>query len=322
VNSSTLVLILAAGVQFGTGLLFPALGELLAERTGVLNLGVQGMMLMGGTAGFWAAQKLAGSGSFVALTCAIAFAALVGALTALVHAFLVITLRVNQIVSGLALTITFGSLGLAAFVGDTLSLAQPQTVPSFKDLDVLGLRDVPIVGPIVFSQNLMVYVGVVATALTWWYLAKTRPGLDARAVGETPGAADALGIDVARVRYAHTLLGGALAGVGGAYYALALLQGSWTEDLTSGDGWIAVALVVFAFWRPELTLVGAYLFGALKGMSDTFQAKGIDIVPIDVLTALPFLMTIVVLVIASVGFARQRLGAPAALGIPYVREER
>jgi simple sugar transport system permease protein len=229
---------------------------------------------------------------------------------------------VNQIVSGLALTITFGAFGLSAFVGDSMDLAKPQTVPSFRDIDVLGLKDVPVLGPILFHQNALVYVGFVATAAVWWFLAKTRPGLDLRAVGETPGAADSVGIGVARTRYLATLVGGAFAGVGGAYYALALLSGSWTQDLTSGDGWIALALVVFAFWRPELAFVGAFLFGALKGMSGIFQAKGIDIVPIDVLIALPFVMTIVVLVATSAGSARRRLGAPAALGVPYVREER
>lgn len=321
-NSSLLVLIAAAGVKYGTGLLFAALGELLAERSGVLNLGVQGMMLTGGTAAFVVDRELAGASSSVALGAAVAAAVLVGAATAAVHAFMAITLRVSQIVSGLALTITFGAFGLAAFVGDSLGLSSPTSVARFTDLELGALSDLPVVGPIVFHQNLLVYAGVAATVAVWFYLDRTRPGLVLRAVGETPGAADAIGISVARVRYVHTLAGGAFAGVGGAYYSLALLSGAWTQDLTSGDGWIALALVVFAFWRPGLVLAGAYLFGALKGMSDTFQAKGIELVPIDLLTALPFLMTIAVLVLASIGAARRRLGAPAALGIPYIREER
>jgi simple sugar transport system permease protein len=181
---------------------------------------------------------------------------------------------------------------------------------------------VAIVGPILFHQNALVYVSWALVALIAFYLGRTRPGLNVRAVGENPGAADAMGISVTRYRYAHVLAGGALAGVGGACYSLAITPG-WTDgdSLVGGAGWIAIALVIFSFWRPEFCLVGAYLFGGLSGgLPSALQAHGYTVKP-EFLNALPYLMTILVLVLVSTGLARQRLGAPAALGIPYVREE-
>jgi simple sugar transport system permease protein len=180
------------------------------------------------------------------------------------------------------------------------------------------------VGPILFDQPALVYASWAMVVVIAVYLSRTRPGLNVRAVGESPGAADAMGISVARYRYAHVLAGGALAGIGGSCYSLAITPG-WTDgdSLVGGAGWIAIALVIFAFWRPELCLVGAYFFGALQALTPQLQARGIQIGPTVLWTnSLPYVMTVVVLVLVSASGARRRLGAPAALGVPYVREER
>jgi simple sugar transport system permease protein len=322
VNDTLVVEVLAQAVVYGTPILFAALGELLAERSGVLNLGVEGMMLVGAAMGFWGVQRAPGPESLVLLL-AILTAAFAGLVMSSIHAYLVVSLRASQIVSGLALTIFAGGLGLASYLGNDLGLADVPAKHQFSDIDVFGLADLPVIGPILFNQTALVYVSWVLVALIAFYLGRTRPGLNVRAVGENPGAADAMGINVARYRYAHVLAGGALAGVGGACYSLAITPG-WTDgdSLVGGAGWIAIALVIFSFWRPELCLVGAYLFGGLSGgLPSALQAHGYTIKP-EFLNALPYLMTIVVLVLVSTGLARRRLGAPAALGIPYVREER
>ena len=318
-NDGIVVIVLAAAVAYGTPLLFAALGELLAERSGVLNLGVEGMMLVGAVMGFLCVQHVGGSAG-VALPIAVGAAALSGAVASLILAFLVITLRANQIVSGLALTIFAGAAGLSSYIGNDFELADDPARFSFEALNVLGLADLPIVGPVVFGQSWLVYASWACVLVIGLYLGHTRPGLNVRAVGEAPAAADAMGIDVARYRYLHTLAGGALAGVGGACFSLALTP-QWVNGLTAGAGWIAIALVIFAFWRPDLCLVGAYVFGAFSALPLTLQARGVTITP-QLFQALPYVMTIVVLVVVSTGTARRRLGAPAALGLPYVREER
>lgn len=321
VNDSFIVLILASAVLYGTPLLFAALGELLAERSGVLNLGVEGMMLVGAVSGFWAVQHVGGAGS-VSLAAALGVAAFAGAAMALIHAFLVITLRANQIVSGLALTIFAGAAGLSSYLGNDLELAGSPAEHAFTPLDVLGLGGLPVLGPIVFAQSVLVYLSWACVLAIGLYLARTRPGLNVRAVGEAPASADAMGIDVTGYRYAHTLLGGAFAGIGGACFSLQITP-QWVGGLTGGAGWIAVALVIFAFWRADLCLVGAYLFGAFSALPFLLQGRGwLDDVPAEVFIALPYVMTIVVLVAVSSGAAKRRLGAPAALGVPYVREER
>jgi general nucleoside transport system permease protein len=321
VNDSFLVVLVASAIVYGTPLLYAALGELLAERSGVLNLGVEGMMLMGGVMGFWAVQRVDGPGSVV-LVVAIGVAAVAGAAMALIHAFLVITLRANQIVSGLALTIFAGAAGLASYLGNDLELTGAPAQHEFKELDVLGLGDLPVVGPILFDQTAVVYASWACVVLVTLYLSRTRLGLNVRAVGEAPASADAMGINVSAYRYAHTLVGGALAGVGGACFSLAIL-GQWQTSLTGGAGWIAIALVIFAFWRADLCLVGAYFFGAFSALPIILQGRGwLTEIPSEVFSSLPYVMTVVVLVLVSTRFAKRRLGAPAALGIPYVREER
>jgi simple sugar transport system permease protein len=287
----------------------------------VLNLGVEGMMLFGAAAGFWVTQQVEGSDAAV-LPLALGGAALGGAALAAIHAFLTVTLRASQIVSGLALTIFAGGVGLSAYFGNELRLADLPATKQFGSIDVLGLKDVAVVGPILFDQSALVYASWVLTLLVALYLGRTRWGLNVRAVGEAPASADAMGINIALYRYVHVLVGGALAGVGGACFSLSITPG-WVagDTLVGGAGWIAIALVIFAFWRAELCLVGAYLFGGLSALPFTLQAHDISISP-QLTNSLPYVMTIVILVLVSTGLAKRRLGAPAALGIPYAREER
>jgi simple sugar transport system permease protein len=316
INNSVWVVVLASAVTYGTPLLYAALGELLTERAGVLNLGVEGMMLIGAVMGFWAVQR---TGS---LLLAIVVAAIAGASMALIHAFLVITLRANQIVSGLALTIFAGAAGLSSYLGNDLNLADQPARHAFTPFLPHSWQTASVVGPILFKQSALVYASWALVAIVALYLNRTRLGLNVRAVGESPEAADAMGINVTAYRYAHTLIGGAFAGVGGACFTLWITP-QWVDGITAGAGWIAIALVIFAFWRPALCLVGAYLFGAFSGIPFAFQARGILTgIPPELFQSLPYVMTIVVLVIVSSAGARRRLGAPAALGTPYVREER
>jgi simple sugar transport system permease protein len=316
INNSVWVVVLASAVTYGTPLLYAALGELLTERSGVLNLGVEGMMLIGAVMGFWAVQR---TGSLVL---AIAVAAIAGASMALIHAFLVITLRANQIVSGLALTIFAGAAGLSSYLGNDLNLADQPARHAFTPFLPKSWQNAKVVGPILFQQSALVYASWALVLIVGLYLNRTRFGLNVRAVGESPEAADAMGINVTAYRYAHTLLGGAFAGVGGACFTLWITP-QWVDGITAGAGWIAIALVIFAFWRPALCLIGAYLFGAFSGIPFAFQARGIlTSIPPELFQSLPYVMTIVVLVVVSSAGARRRLGAPAALGTPYVREER
>jgi len=319
-NNSLLVVLIASGVAYGTPLLFAALGELLAERSGVLNLGVEGMMLVGAVMGFWTVERVhANTGLTLAL--AIVIAAVAGTAMAAIHAFLVITLRANQIVSGLALTIFAGAVGLSSYLGNNLKLADVPAAHSFHALLPKGMQNLSVVGPILFGQNILVYVSWLCVIAVGLYLSRTRPGLNVRAVGESPAAADTMGINVTAYRYAHTLAGGAFAGIAGATVTLAITP-QWVDGITYGAGWIAIALVIFAFWRPELCLVGAYFFGALQALAPQLQARNISLGPTVLWSnSLPYVMTVLVLVVVSSGTARRRLGAPAALGVAYVREE-
>jgi ABC-type uncharacterized transport system permease subunit len=315
-NNSIGVVVAASAVVYGTPLLFAALGELLAERSGVLNLGVEGMMLVGAVMGFWGVQR------GLAPSLAVLVAAVAGAAMATVHAFLVVTLRANQIVSGLALTIFAGAAGLSSYLGNDLGLADAPAKRAFQPVDAFGWGDLPVIGPIVFDQTWLVYASWLLVIAVGLYLSRTRLGLELRSVGEAPASADAMGINVTVYRYAHTLVGGALAGVAGATFTLAITP-QWVDGITGGAGWIAIALVIFAFWRADLCLVGAYLFGAFQALPFAFQARRIlHQVPPELFQALPYLATVIALALVSSSGARRRLGAPGALGVPYVREER
>jgi len=319
VNNSLIVVIIASAIFYGTPLFFAALGGVLTERSGVLNLGVEGMMLIGGVSGAWASQHVGGPAWFTVLM-SILIAAFAGGLTALLHAFLCVTLKANQTVAGLSITIFAGAVGLSSYFANVWKVAANQVTRPIRKLDVFGLADTPVLGPILFNHTILTYVSWVFAGVASFYLFRTKTGLQLRAVGESPQTADAMGISVVKYRYIHTVLGGTLAGIGGAFYSLAIVS-TWVDGVTKGAGWIAVALVIFGFWRPDLTLVGAYLFGALQSLGSTLKARDFQISG-DLLDALPFVMTIIVLVLVSSRFAHKRLGAPAALGVPYEREER
>lgn len=305
------VSILAAAIAAGTPILFATLGEILAERAGILNLGVEGMMLMGAWAGFAAAYY---SGSvWLGLLAAL----VTGGLLSLLHAFLSITLQANQVVSGLALTI-FGT-GLSSLLGRDLV---GKKGPFFERIAIPLLGDIPGIGPVLFRQNLLVYASFLLIPLAWFFLFKTRPGLHLRAVGEKPATADAMGVNVFAIRYLYTFVGGVLAGLAGAALALGYTPG-WADEMSKGLGWIAVGLVIFATWNPGRAAVGAYLFGAMAALpSRLTSVVHVSYFTTVILNMLPYLLTILVLVAATQETVRRRIGAPAALGLPFAREEK
>ena len=311
-NDNAWVLAIAASIGVATPIVLAALGAILHERSGILNLGVEGMMLVGAMAAFLAGD--AWGNVWLAVTCGV----LAGCALGLVHGLLTISLRANQIVTGLALVI-FGT-GLAKFLGEPVNgLKRPVTI---DPLQVAGLGDLPILGPVVFRQDVLVYVTFALVAATSTYVYRTRAGLALRAVGEAPAGADAQGISVVAVRYTHVIAGGLFAGAGGAYQAVARAP-SWNQEFTiNGIGWIALALVVFSNWRPGRALVGALVFGFALRSQFTFQAQEVSFPPQVWLQMMPYLLTIFVLILTSSPRAQRRLGAPAALGVPFVRDER
>ncbi len=298
---------LARGLAFSAPLLLAALGELVAERSGVINLGVEGMMILGALAGF-AAADASGDPWLGVLAAAAA-----GTLAALVHAFFSITLRANTYVSGLALTMV--GLGLSGLLGKPFA-GRPLAHPLPK-LDIPGLSAIPWLGPGLFrGQSALLYLGLLAALLLWYFLYRTRGGITLRSVGENPAAADALGVNVYRVRYLATAFGGAMAGVAGAYLSVDY-RPSWTEGMTAGMGWIALAIVIFAAWDPLRAVLAAFLFGAFYHLAYRFQAY---LAP-EFLKMTPYLFTVLFLVLSALGKS-VRLGAPEALGRPYLRGER
>ena len=318
-----LVIILHAGVASGTVLLFATIGEIFAERSGILNLGVEGMMLIGAMSGF--STALATGDPWLGVLAAVIAAGLLSQ----VHAFICITLHGDQVVSGLALT--FLGTGLSLVFGEGLSKAG--AVSLLPRLSIPFLSSIPILGPILFlDQSIMVYAGYLLVPLAGYYIYRTRPGMHLRAVGEFPAAADALGINVYALRYFYVLIGGMLAGVAGATISLAVSPGWFSHLTTSGQGWVAIGLVIFAQWDPLRAALGAYSFGALRRL--IFDIQGPRFLfglknPFFFnpyygffLQMLPYAFTIVVLVIGSREAIRKRIGAPASLGLPYIRGER
>lgn len=302
---SVLVPLIVTMMTTATPLLFAALGELVVEKSGVLNLGVEGMMLAGAVVGF---AVMATTGDpLLAIVCA----ALAGAALALLFGVLTLTLMSNQVATGLALTI-FG-VGLSALVGAGF-VGRP--VPALPKLAIPGLSDLPVVGPILFGHDALVYLSLAAVPLVAAFLNHTRAGMVLRAVGESDASAHAIGYDVIRVRYLAVLFGGAMSGLGGAYLSLAYTP-LWVEEMTAGRGWISLALVVFAAWRPWRCLAGAYLFGGVTILQLYAQGAGGIGVPTEILSMLPYVATIVVLTLMSSGSAKGRLNAPACLGKPF-----
>jgi simple sugar transport system permease protein len=301
-----LIPVLAAALGAATPLLFAGLGELVAERSGVINLGVEGMMLIGAIAGFACAVDTP-----FGVPGALAGGALAGAAAALLFAIPALSLAANQAACGLALTI-FG-VGLSAFIGQHYV---SYSLPGLKPLALPLLSSLPVLGPVLFQHNAVVYFALAMFALVWWALAKTRIGLVLRAVGELPEAAHAIGYPVLAIRYGAVLFGGAMAGLAGAYLSTVYTP-LWVQNMTAGRGWIAIALVVFATWKPGRLLLGALLFGFVTILQFNAQALGIR-VPVQLLAALPYLATVVVLVMISRDKRLLQKNLPVSLGKPFL----
>ena len=317
------IIILQAGVATGTVLLFATIGEIFAERAGVLNLGVEGMMLIGAMSAFTVAVKTGNPwlGLLVAM--------LAAGLLSQIHAFITIQLHADQVVSGLALT--FLGTGISLVLGEGLSKAG--TISLLPRFSIPLLEQVPFLGPIFFTNHsILVYIGYIFTPLAWYYINRTRPGMHLRSIGENPAAADALGINVFRLRYFYVFVGGLLAGLAGATISLAVAPGWFSELTTAGQGWIAIGLVIFAQWDPVRAAFGSYAFGALRRLILDIQGPTMLFGFANpfyynpywgfFLQMLPYAFTIIVLVIGSREAIRKRMGSPAALGTPYIRGER
>jgi general nucleoside transport system permease protein len=314
--------ILRAGLATGTILIFAAIGEILTERSGVMNLGVEGMMLLGAMAAFRTAFVT--QNAWLGLLAGI----LAGGILSLAHGLVSIHFQADQTVSGLSLT--FLGTGLALVFGEGLT---GQNAPIIPRADFPLLSSIPLIGRIFFTDfSILVYVGYFLIPLAWFYINKTRPGMHLRAVGEKPSAADTLGINVYGVRYLYTFVGGCLAGLAGGAISIAISPGWYSSLTTSGQGWIAIALVIFARWNPIPAALGGYFFGMLRRFTLDLQGPMLilglrnpffyDHNLVFFLQMVPFLLTIIALLWGARAATRKRIGAPAALGIPYIRGER
>jgi simple sugar transport system permease protein len=317
---NALTLFLASSVQMGTHILFAILGGIMCEKVGNMNLGIEGMMLLGASVGFSAAVSTANPFA------AVIAAGTAGAAGAFIYAVITVGLRGNQVVTGLILTI-FGG-GVSGFLGKELSgKTLAETVSgAFAPVSVPLLSRIPLAGPVLFTQSPYVLAGMALAILLSLYFKHTRAGLNARAVGENPGVADASGIPVNLYKYIHIVLGGFFCGTGGAYLSLVFVP-RWQENITAGAGWIAVALIIFSTWNPLRAIFAAYLFGALKGIGFKFQNTALSIMGLEItisahlLDMLPYLATILVLIFIMYR-KKGESQAPAALGTAYFREER
>ncbi|NLT95630.1 MAG: ABC transporter permease [Clostridia bacterium] len=326
----TIISFLYYAIRMGTPLLFATTGEIITERSGSLNLGVEGMMAFGAIVGYIFACYTN------SLLVGLIMSFIAAAFLALIYAFLTVTLQANQTVTGLALTI-FGN-GVYLFIGRSLTAAN--AFPSMNELTHLKymvadngipvLRNIPYLGKLLFSYNIFVYMAVIVALLSWVYLSKTKIGLKVRATGENPGAADACGVNVTRTKYLNIIVGGGICGWGGLYLAMVTNGGTWNESWINGMGWIAVALVIFANWSPLKAIFGSYFFGmfnillAWKGnLSAEFPTLlgWLGLIPNEFYQLLPFLITAVVLVLASAN-KRTNNAEPASLSVNYYREER
>ncbi|MCI5704369.1 MAG: ABC transporter permease [Pseudoflavonifractor sp.] len=320
---------IVAAVLTGIPLLYGTVGEVLTEKSGNLNLGVEGMMYMGGALGLGAAfyyEKLAGAAASgpVAVVLAILFSFLAGALGALVFSFLTVTLRANQNVTGLALTI-FGT-GVGQFLGEYMRVREGTYVAVGNSLKSAFqnspfprfLQELPVAGPLLFGYNIFVYLGVAVAVIMALYLSRTRSGLQLRSVGESPATADAAGINVTRYKYLATILGGGISAIGGMVYIMTVAGAVWNHEGLSGEGWLAVALVIFCLWSPLRALWGSALFG---GLMILYLRLVLPFFPTQLYKILPYVVTVVVLVAVSMRQKRENQ-PPASLGNAYFREER
>ena len=320
-----------AAVLAGTPLLLGALGEILTERAGNLNLGVEGMMFMGAISGlagsyFYEQAVLSSGGTpsgVISALIALITSMLAGMLGALIYSFLTISLRANQNVTGLTLTI-FGT-GFGNFFGEYIGqkaggyvAVSSVTKAAFSGLHIPVLSDLPVLGSLLFSYNWLVYLAVLLAMLMSWFFARSRVGLNLRAVGEDPATADAVGINVTLYKYAATVIGGGICGIGGMYMSMVTTSGVWVHGCVTGYGWLAVALVIFATWRPFRGMVVALIFGGLTIMRMYVSIPGL---PAQIYDMLPYAATILVLVVTSMRSSREH-AQPRSCGLNYFREER
>ncbi len=294
-------------IRAGTPILLATLGEVYTERSGVLNLGLEGVMAIGAVSGFIAGLRTGNPWAGLLI------AAVAGACVSMIHAFLSVSLHVNQVVSGLALTM-FG-LGLSSVIGREYVGIRGVVI---REAPIPVLCDFPVVGRILFRHDPAVYLTVIIALIMWLVLFKTKAGISIRSVGENPTAADALGVNVYLWRYACTILGGFLTGLAGGYLSLCFTP-AWTERMTAGRGWIAVALTIFSMWSPLRAVIGAYLFGLAEAAQYALQKYGISAY---ILGMLPYALTIVVVLVGAEETIRKRIGAPSSLGLPYIRGEK
>ena len=326
---TTLINLIVAAITYGTPLLFGTLGEVLTEKSGNLNLGVEGIMFMGGAMGlggvYYYEKAVGGVGNgYVALVVALLFAFLAGALASLIFCFLTITLRANQNVTGLALAI-FGT-GVGQFIGEYMRVSEGGYISVSNQLKgyfqnspfPAALRNIPVLGSVLFSHSVFFYLAVVLAVAMFWYLGRTRAGLYLRAVGESPATADAAGINVTRNKYLATVIGGGISAIGGMVYIMTIAGCVWNHEGLSGVGWLAVALVIFCMWRPLSAIWGSVLFGALMIL---YVRLVIPAIPTQLYKILPYVVTVVVLVISSMRNNKDKQ-PPANLGLSYFREDR
>lgn len=314
---TSLALFLQIAVQGGTPLLFGTLGGIMNEKVGHLNLGVEGMMMLGACMGYWAALK---TGNAVV---AILVAGLAGTICALIYAVLTVTFRTNHTVTGLVTTI-FGT-GLANFIGKSLSTQtlSREFTAQLAAVKIPVLSEIPVLGEMLFNQSVYVHIALICAVLIYIYMKKTSLGLKMRMIGENPGAADASGINITLYKYVHILIGGFLSGLGGAYITLVYVP-VWTESVTGGQGWIAVALVIFSTWSPVKAIFGAYFFGMLRGLGFKLQNVSVPLIgtiPSQFLDMVPYIVTVLALIFMTLRKKKENQG-PAALGLPYFREDR
>lgn len=317
---NTFINFLFAAIKAGTPLLFGTTGEIVTERSGNMNLGVEGMMYMGAFGGFFVGYH---TGSLIL---ALISAAALGAFGALIYAVITVTLKANQTVTGLALTI-FGT-GFANFFGQIMKKNDPTRTPKLpenllKALSEKGipvLRDIPVVGKLIFGHNILVYLGIAVAIIIGFYFNKTRIGLNVKSVGENTAAADAAGINVTAVKYINIILGGAICGLGGSYISLINGGGVWNENCVNGQGWIAVALVIFAAWSPIKALLGSLVFGGFTVLQFYVDKSIVDI-PNAFYVMLPFVITAIVLIVSSIKQSRDN-AQPMDCGNNYFREDR
>ncbi|MDL2214427.1 ABC transporter permease [Clostridia bacterium OttesenSCG-928-O13] len=307
---NTLSTLLASAISASAPIIFASVGETVSQRSGVMNLGLEGVMLVGAIVGYSTAVQTN------SLPLAILHVVLAGALLGLLYAFLTVTLRTNQPVTGLAFVML--GTGLSGMMAK--NVGSMGGFGAFAKMKIPVLGDIPLIGPMLFKQDMLVYILYILVPLATWYVYRTRGGLRLRALGENPGALDAMGLNVFALRYLYVMIGTIIVAIGGAYVTLAYTP-SWAEKITAGKGWIASALVIFAGWNPTRAALGGILFGAIEVLALYIQSAGIPI-PSDFLSMLPYFATVAVLILSTGNFRKKRAAMPAAIGAAYDREAR